>query len=57
MSNISGPTSTPPDIERVWPVTTTGDRLLAMSPRMRRFTELWIEERRRQLGLKETAPC
>jgi hypothetical protein len=28
---------------------TRGDPLLAMPPRLRRFTELWIEERRRQL--------
>lgn len=26
--------------------------LMLSSPRLRRFTEIWIEERRRQLGLE-----
>ena len=27
--------------------------LMLSSPRLRRFTEIWVEERRRQLGLGE----
>jgi hypothetical protein len=35
--------------ERVCPLTTTGHRLLSMSPPMRRFTQLCVDEYRRQL--------
>jgi hypothetical protein len=43
-----------PSSERVC-ATNAGDRdTFLKSPRMRRFTEIWVTERKRQLGLRET---
>lgn len=39
--------------ERVYDTTAGDPHWSTRSPRLRRFTEIWIEERKRQLGLGE----